>query len=51
MREVVDHELPDCEIRTKFNFKLDSDVPNAILNPLCDVGMSFLSIMDLIPKF
>ena len=50
-REAIDHEFLDCEIYAQFKFKLDSGIPNAMLNQLCDYWINFLSVMDLIYNF
>ena len=51
IRDGVDHEFLDCETPDQFNFNLDSDVPDAILNQLCDGWESFLSVMELLYTF
>ena len=47
MIEVVDNELQDCETSALFKFKLNSGVPDVILNG----WINYMSIMDLISTF
>ena len=51
MREVVDHYFPDCETSYQLKFKLESGMPNGMINQLCDGQMNFLSVMELISNF
>ena len=46
MITVIYHEIPDRE--TYYRFKLDSGVPNKILNKLCGGRIIFLYVMYLI---
>ena len=49
--KVVDHEFPDFETSSHFKFKLDSGVPDEMLNYLCDSRITLLSGMELIYTF
>ena len=51
MRDVVYHKLPYCETSSQFKFKLNSSVPDAMLNNPCDVRINFLSVMEFISNF
>ena len=51
MREVLDSDILYCDTYGQLKSKLDSGVPNTMLNNSCDVWINFLSVMDLISTF
>ena len=50
MIKVFDHDFTDSETSDQLNFKLESGIPNAMLNNFYD-GRIFMSVMELISTF